>query len=166
MKTHIRKRDWSTFNKRHKSYINSVYRNCMSGEKISTEPGSVSSNISSYVFSRPSPSIWTYIVFAAPGEGPLQCTSCPPRYMLEGGLCMECLGSQFYDPPTQLCKTCHDSCRSCSGPGPFSCLGCLFPLHLDTLNNQCAPCCTALQNDTLGCCHCDKATGTENYSRF
>lgn len=69
--------------------------------------------------------------FDLTGEGPLNCTSCPPHFMLDGGLCMECLGSQYYDPPTQLCRTCHDSCRSCSGPGAFSCVACTYPLRLD-----------------------------------
>lgn len=91
------------------------------------------------------------------GDGPLQCTSCPPRSMLDGGLCVECLGSQYYDPPTQLCKSCHSSCHSCSGPGPFSCLTCVLPLHLDRLNNQCVPCCTSPNQQD--CCHCDKTTG-------
>ena len=91
------------------------------------------------------------------GDGPLQCTSCPPRSMLDGGLCVECLGSQYYDPPTQLCKSCHSSCHSCSGPGPFSCLTCVLPLHLDRLNNQCVPCCTSPNQQD--CCHCDKNTG-------
>lgn len=91
------------------------------------------------------------------GEGPLECTSCPPHSMLDGGLCMECLGSQYYDPPTQLCKSCHGSCHMCSGPGQFSCLACLYPLHLDRQNNQCVPCCT--QPDQQNCCHCDKETG-------
>lgn len=94
------------------------------------------------------------------GEGPLQCTSCPPHYMLDGGLCMECQRSQFYDPPTQLCKQCHESCYMCSGPGQFSCLACLVPLHLDRQNNQCVPCCT--QADQQNCCHCDKETGQQS----
>lgn len=80
--------------------------------------------------------------------------------MLDGGLCMECLGSQFYDAPTQTCKTCHESCRSCSGPGQYSCVACAFPLHLDRLNNQCVPCCsTDAAPEDQSCCHCDKATG-------
>lgn len=80
--------------------------------------------------------------------------------MLDGGLCMECLGSQFYDPMTQTCKTCHESCRSCSGPGQYSCVACAFPLHLDRLNNQCVPCCpTGALKDDQSCCHCDKDTG-------
>lgn len=80
--------------------------------------------------------------------------------MLDGGLCMECLGSQFYDPPTQQCKTCHESCRSCSGPGQYSCVTCAFPLHLDRLNNQCVPCCpTDASPEDQSCCHCDKDTG-------
>lgn len=80
--------------------------------------------------------------------------------MLDGGLCMECLGSQYYDPPTQTCKTCHDSCRSCSGPGQYSCVTCAFPLRLDRLNNQCVPCCTTdVIPDDQSCCHCDKDTG-------
>lgn len=92
--------------------------------------------------------------------GPLACTSCPSHFMLDGGLCMECLGSQFYDPPTQQCKTCHESCRSCSGPGQYSCVTCAFPLHLDRLNNQCVPCCpTDASPDDQSCCHCDKDTG-------
>ncbi len=92
--------------------------------------------------------------------GPLACTSCPSHFMLDNGLCIECLGSQFYDPPTQQCKTCHESCRSCSGPGQYSCVTCAFPLHLDRLNNQCVPCCPtdALPEDQ-SCCHCDKDTG-------
>ena len=85
--------------------------------------------------------------------------------MLDGGLCMECLGSQYYDAPTQLCKTCHDSCRSCSGPGRYSCVTCAFPLHLDRLNNQCVPCCaTDATPDDQSCCHCDKETGKVDYS--
>jgi hypothetical protein len=97
------------------------------------------------------------------GEGPLQCTSCPPHSMLDGGLCVECLGSQYYDPPTQLCKSCHKSCRSCSGPGPFSCLACVLPLHLDRLNNQCVPCC--ISPNQQDCCHCDKTTGSSVTTR-
>lgn len=74
---------------------------------------------------------------------------------------MECLGQQFYDSPSQKCLMCHDSCRSCSGPGQYSCLTCAYPLHFDRLNNQCVPCCPT---DTLpedqSCCHCDTDTGT------
>lgn len=87
--------------------------------------------------------------------------------MLDGGLCMECLGSQFYDPPTQQCKTCHESCRSCSGPGQYSCVTCAFPLHLDRLNNQCVPCCpTDALPDDQSCCHCDKDTGNLHKHSF
>lgn len=97
------------------------------------------------------------------GEGPLQCTSCPPHFMLEeGGLCIECLGSQYYDPPTQLCKACHSSCTACDGPGPFSCIACTYPLRLDKSNKQCVPCCT--ERTTTGCCNCDNATGEYKYN--
>lgn len=90
----------------------------------------------------------------------MSCTSCPNNFMLDGGLCMECLGSQFYDPPTQTCKTCHESCRACRGPGQYSCVSCAFPLHLDRLNNQCVPCCSMdASPDDQSCCHCDKDTG-------
>lgn len=99
------------------------------------------------------------------GAGPLACTSCPSHYMLDGGLCMECLGSQYYDPPTQTCKTCHESCRSCSGSGQYSCVACAFPLHLDRLNNQCVPCCpTDASLDDQSCCHCDKDTGIFHFA--
>lgn len=91
------------------------------------------------------------------GEGPLQCTSCPPHFMLEDGLCSECSGSQYYDPPTQLCKPCHSSCRTCTGPGPFSCSACTFPLHLDRKNSQCVSCCGPRPHDD--CCSCNKDTG-------
>lgn len=91
------------------------------------------------------------------GEGPLQCTSCPPHFMLEDGLCSECSGSQYYDPPTQLCKPCHASCRACTGPGPFSCSACSFPLHLDRRNSQCVPCCGQRSHDD--CCRCNSDTG-------
>lgn len=96
-----------------------------------------------------------------PGEGPLECTSCPAHSMLEGGLCMECLGAQYYDPLTQLCKNCNSECRRCSGPGKFSCVACAPPLHLDKLNNQCVPCCTELEklSETDNCCRCDPKTG-------
>jgi len=103
-----------------------------------------------------------YFVLVFSGEGPLECTSCPAHFMLDGGLCMECLGSQYYDPPTQLCKACHESCHMCSGPGPTSCVACLFPLHLDKQNNQCVPCCT--QPDQQNCCHCDSETGKTAYT--
>uniref|UniRef100_A0A1B0AQK3 Furin-like cysteine-rich domain-containing protein n=1 Tax=Glossina palpalis gambiensis TaxID=67801 RepID=A0A1B0AQK3_9MUSC len=94
--------------------------------------------------------------------GPLACTSCPAHFMLDGGLCMECLGSQYYDSPTQTCKTCHDSCRSCTGPGQYSCKTCAFPLHLDRLNNQCVPCCpNDASPEDQSCCHCDKDTAAE-----
>lgn len=95
------------------------------------------------------------------GEGPLECTSCPPHSMLEGGLCMECLGAQYYDPLTQLCKNCHSDCRRCTGPGKFSCAACSPPLHLDKLNNQCVPCCTGNEKgpQTEECCFCDPETG-------
>jgi len=91
------------------------------------------------------------------GEGPLQCTSCPPHFMLEDGLCSECSGSQYYDPPTQLCKPCHASCRACNGPGPFSCSACMFPLHLDRKNTQCVSCCGLRLHDD--CCSCNSDTG-------
>lgn len=92
--------------------------------------------------------------------GPLACTSCPAHFMLDSGLCMECLGSQFYDAPTQQCKTCHESCRSCTGTGQYSCATCAFPLHLDRLNNQCVPCCpTEALPEDQSCCHCDKNSG-------
>lgn len=113
---------------------------------------------------------WKYYIFLCfwnikIGAGPLACTSCPAHYMLDGGLCMECLGSQFYDPMTQTCKTCHESCRSCSGPGQYSCVACAFPLHLDRLNNQCVPCCpTGALPEDQSCCHCDKDTGMIKYS--
>lgn len=95
------------------------------------------------------------------GEGPLECTSCPAHSMLEGGLCMECLGAQYYDPLTQLCKNCHADCRRCTGPGKFSCAACSPPLHLDKLNNQCVPCCTGLEKGPHAdeCCLCDPETG-------
>lgn len=93
--------------------------------------------------------------------GPLACTSCPSHFMLEGSLCTECLSMQFYDPPAQACKNCHESCRTCSGPGQYSCVGCAFPLHLDRLNNQCVPCCTSEATpEDQSCCHCDKDTGS------
>lgn len=95
------------------------------------------------------------------GEGPLECTSCPAHSMLEGGLCMECLGAQYYDSLTQLCKTCHNDCRRCTGPGKFSCSACTLPLHLDKLNNQCVPCCPGgiKKNESTECCICDLDTG-------
>lgn len=91
------------------------------------------------------------------GEGPLQCTSCPAHAMLDGGLCVQCVGTQFYDPPSQTCRGCHESCKSCSGPGPSSCSACSSPLHLDRLNNQCVPCCAAPGQQN--CCTCDNSTG-------
>lgn len=97
------------------------------------------------------------------GAGPAACTSCPAHFMLGEGLCVECLGSQYYDPPTQSCKTCHESCRSCSGPGQYSCLTCAYPLHLDRLNNQCVPCCPANSlPEAQNCCNCDKESGKQN----
>ncbi|CAG9133205.1 unnamed protein product [Plutella xylostella] len=91
-------------------------------------------------------------------SGPLKCTSCPPRFMLDGGLCMECLGSQYYDAASETCKACDATCRTCLGPGQFSCTGCSMPNKLDRLNNQCVPCCS---NSTAGrdCCHCNVETG-------
>lgn len=87
----------------------------------------------------------------------MQCTSCPPHFMLEDGLCSECSGSQYYDPPTQLCKPCHASCRACTGPGPFSCSACMFPLHLDRKNSQCVSCCGPRPHED--CCTCNSDTG-------
>lgn len=73
---------------------------------------------------------------------------------------MECLGTQYYDISSRTCKNCHESCKSCTGLSRFSCLTCVFPLHLDRLNNQCVPCCL---NDTVpedqSCCICNKETG-------
>lgn len=99
------------------------------------------------------------------GEGPMECTSCPPHSMLEGGLCMECLGAQYYDPLTQLCKNCNSDCRRCTGPGKFSCAACSPPLHLDKLNNQCVPCCTGNEKGAQAeeCCLCDPETGENDY---
>lgn len=74
---------------------------------------------------------------------------------------MECLGAQYYDPLTQLCKNCHSDCRRCTGPGKFSCAACSPPLHLDKLNNQCVPCCTGNEKGSQAeeCCLCDPETG-------
>lgn len=74
---------------------------------------------------------------------------------------MECLGAQYYDPLTQLCKNCHTDCRRCTGPGKFSCAACSPPLHLDKLNNQCVPCCTGNEKgpEAEECCLCDPETG-------
>lgn len=74
---------------------------------------------------------------------------------------MECLGAQYYDSLTQLCKTCHNDCRRCTGPGKFSCSACTLPLHLDKLNNQCVPCCPGgiKKNESTECCICDPDTG-------
>lgn len=78
--------------------------------------------------------------------------------MLEdGGLCVECLGSQYYDPVTQLCKQCDSSCTACDGPGPSSCIACTYPLHLDKISKRCVPCCT--ERHSNDCCNCDNATG-------
>lgn len=106
------------------------------------------------------------VVFDFLGEGPLQCTSCPPHFMLEdGGLCVECLGSQYYDPVTQLCKQCDSSCTACDGPGPSSCIACTYPLHLDKISKQCVPCCTE-RTTAADCCNCDNATGKASLSTF
>lgn len=96
-----------------------------------------------------------------PGEGPLECSSCPPHSMLENGMCMACLGAQYYDTFTQLCRSCHIKCHRCTGPGEFSCSGCAPPLHLDRLNNQCVPCCKAEEDldKTNECCICDSEIG-------
>lgn len=95
------------------------------------------------------------------GEGPQECTSCPPHSMLEAGMCMACLGAQYYDHPTRLCRNCHLDCHRCTGPGKFSCSGCAPPLHLDKLNNQCVPCCKGEEklDETEECCVCDPETG-------
>lgn len=104
--------------------------------------------------------LFLFFLFRLSAAGPLACTSCPNHFMLEGSLCTECLSMQYYDQPTQQCKTCHESCRSCSGPGQYSCVTCAFPLHLDRLNNQCVPCCTTdATPEDQSCCHCDKDTG-------
>ncbi|KAJ2949490.1 hypothetical protein O0L34_g15413 [Tuta absoluta] len=98
------------------------------------------------------------------GSGPLHCKSCPTGFMLDGGLCMECLGSQYYDSSSGTCLACDATCRTCSGPGQFSCTGCSRPLRLDRLNNQCVPCCGGqgeAKNSTTApdCCHCHPDTG-------
>lgn len=80
--------------------------------------------------------------------------------MLDGGLCMECLGTQYYNLASQTCKDCDETCKSCSGSGRYSCLTCVYPLHLDRLNSQCVPCCpnnTVPENQS--CCVCEKDTG-------
>nr|CAD7461034.1 unnamed protein product [Timema tahoe] len=89
-------------------------------------------------------------------EGPLNCTSCPPHYTPQGGLCTRCLSSQYYEATTQTCGPCHDSCRTCAGPNAFSCVTCLSPLQLDTFSQQCVKCCRGGQRKS--CCHCDKIT--------
>nr|CAD7261535.1 unnamed protein product [Timema shepardi] len=91
------------------------------------------------------------------GEGPLNCTSCPPHYTPRGGLCTRCLSSQYYEATTQTCGPCHDSCRTCAGPNAFSCVTCLSPLQLDTFSQKCVKCCRGGQGKS--CCHCDKITG-------
>nr|CAD7425938.1 unnamed protein product [Timema monikensis] len=91
------------------------------------------------------------------GEGPLNCTSCPPHYMPQGGLCTRCLSSQYYEATTQTCGPCHDSCKTCAGPNAFSCVTCLSPLQLDTFSQKCVKCCRGGQRKS--CCHCDKITG-------
>lgn len=101
------------------------------------------------------------------GEGPKECTSCPPHSMLEDGLCKECLGAQYYDSLTRLCKNCHPDCRRCTGSGKFSCAACSPPLHLDKLNNQCVPCCTGNEKGGQAeeCCLCDPETGQIDRSK-
>lgn len=102
--------------------------------------------------------LWFFFLVDA---GPLACTSCQAHFMLDSGLCRECLSSQYYDSPTQTCKTCHESCRSCVGPGPYSCQTCAFPLHLNRQDKQCVPCCPpdATHDENQQCCHCDKDSG-------
>ena len=55
-----------------------------------------------------------------------QCLSCPPsRPVLSNGRCMPmCSKSQFWDPNSNSCQSCHSSCGSCSGSGSSTCLSC------------------------------------------
>lgn len=55
-----------------------------------------------------------------------QCTSCPPsRPALQAGRCLPtCAKSEFFDKGSTSCKSCDDSCTTCSASGADQCLSC------------------------------------------
>ncbi|XP_017145820.1 furin-like protease 2 isoform X2 [Drosophila miranda] len=107
------------------------------------------------------------------GRGPTQCVACS-HYRLDNTCVSRCPPRSF---PNQvgICWPCHDSCETCAGAGPDSCLTCA-PAHLHVIdlavclqvcpdgyfensrNRTCAPCepnCASCQDHPEYCTSCD-----------
>ncbi|KAH8303711.1 hypothetical protein KR018_001969, partial [Drosophila ironensis] len=107
------------------------------------------------------------------GRGPTQCVACS-HYRLDNTCVSRCPPRSF---PNQvgICWPCHDTCETCAGAGPDSCLTCA-PAHLhvidlavclqicpdgyfeNTRNRTCIPCepnCASCQDHPEFCTSCD-----------
>ncbi|KAH8385207.1 hypothetical protein KR200_005715, partial [Drosophila serrata] len=107
------------------------------------------------------------------GRGPTQCVACS-HYRLDNTCVSRCPPRSF---PNQvgICWPCHDTCETCAGAGPDSCLTCA-PAHLhvidlavclqvcpdgyfeNTRNRTCVPCepnCASCQDHPEYCTSCD-----------
>ncbi|XP_030379433.1 furin-like protease 2 isoform X2 [Scaptodrosophila lebanonensis] len=107
------------------------------------------------------------------GLGPTQCVACS-HYRLDNTCVSRCPPRSF---PNQvgICWPCHDSCETCAGAGPDSCLTCA-PAHLHVIdlavclqvcpdgyfenikNRTCVPCepnCASCQDHPEYCTSCD-----------
>ncbi|XP_043658322.1 furin-like protease 2 isoform X2 [Drosophila teissieri] len=107
------------------------------------------------------------------GRGPTQCVACS-HYRLDNTCVSRCPPRSF---PNQvgICWPCHDTCETCAGAGPDSCLTCA-PAHLHVIdlavclqfcpdgyfensrNRTCVPCepnCASCQDHPEYCTSCD-----------
>ncbi|XP_017011796.3 furin-like protease 2 isoform X3 [Drosophila takahashii] len=107
------------------------------------------------------------------GRGPTQCVACS-HYRLDNTCVSRCPPRSF---PNQvgICWPCHDTCETCAGAGPDSCLTCA-PAHLHVIdlavclqfcpdgyfensrNRTCVPCepnCASCQDHPEFCTSCD-----------
>ncbi|KAH8408854.1 hypothetical protein KR009_002398 [Drosophila setifemur] len=107
------------------------------------------------------------------GRGPTQCVACT-HYRLDNTCVSRCPPRSF---PNQVgnCWPCHDTCETCAGAGPDSCLTCA-PAHLHVIdlavclqvcpdgyfensrNRTCIPCepnCASCQDHPEFCTSCD-----------
>ncbi|XP_038060993.1 extracellular matrix protein FRAS1-like [Patiria miniata] len=79
---------------------------------------------------------------SAEGVGSSLCTECVDTgvYPLEDTCVSECGIGHFLDLTTNMCKACHISCRTCTGPGVFDCSTCYSGIVL-THNGMCSSKC-------------------------
>ena len=105
------------------------------------------------------------------------CTSCPTGVFLENNDCIaKCPAGKYGEESdkSNLCKQCHVTCKTCSGPSEFHCLSCESELYLsgngaclarsncpegtfENANNVCEPCnnkCLTCESSPTKCLSC------------